>query len=60
LKLNESQITRNDVVIPTKDTEKMKHQIGHMLASKRVILFCGPPGTGKTMSIMNYLETSPD
>jgi len=51
--IEERNIPRSDVVIPTIDTERIKSQIHYLLTNNRVLIMCGPPGTGKTMSIMN-------
>jgi dynein heavy chain 1 len=55
-----SKITKDNSLIPTIDTLRHEHLIRSMILSSRSILLCGPPGSGKSMSVSSALSTFPD
>jgi dynein heavy chain 1 len=55
-----SKITKDDSLIPTVDTLRHEHLIRCMVLSSRSVLLCGPPGSGKSMSIASALSSFPD
>eukprot|EP00760_Papus_ankaliazontas_P026596 PhM_4_TR3054/c0_g1_i1/m.97841/K10413/DYNC1H; dynein heavy chain 1, cytosolic len=54
------KIGTNDVVIPTVDTVRHEDIIGSWLFSQHPVLLCGPPGSGKTMTLTAVLRSNPD
>ncbi|THY74507.1 dynein heavy chain [Aureobasidium pullulans] len=55
--LPESQWT--DVVIPTVDTVRHEDVLYSWLAEHKPLLLCGPPGSGKTMTLFSALRKLP-
>jgi dynein heavy chain 1 len=55
-----SKINKDDTLIPTVDTLRHEYLIRSMVLSSRSLLLCGPPGSGKSMSIASALSTFPD
>lgn len=55
-----NQLTRGDTIIPTIDTVKHEDFIFTMLSAHKPLILCGPPGSGKTMSIFNSLKNIPN
>ncbi len=49
-----------DVVIPTVDTVRHEEIIQSWLAEHKPLLLCGPPGSGKTMTLYATLKSFPD
>lgn len=52
-------ITQTDVVIPTLDTVRHEDVLYSWLAEHRPLLLCGPPGSGKTMTLFSALRKLP-
>jgi dynein heavy chain 1 len=55
-----SRIAKDDALITTLDTLRHEHLIRTIVSSSRSILLCGPPGSGKSMSITSALSSFPD
>lgn len=53
-------ILSSDVVIPTLDTVRHEEVLYSWLAEHKPLLLCGPPGSGKTMTLFNALRKLPD
>lgn len=53
-------ITQSDVVIPTIDTVRHEDVLYSWLAEHRPLMLCGPPGSGKTMTLFSALRKLPD
>lgn len=49
-----------DVVIPTMDTVRHEEVLYSWLAEHRPLLLCGPPGSGKTMTLFSALRKLPE
>ncbi|GAA5850789.1 hypothetical protein JCM8547_009091 [Rhodosporidiobolus lusitaniae] len=49
-----------DVVIPTMDTARHEEVLYSWLSEHRPLLLCGPPGSGKTMTLFSALRKLPD
>ncbi|KAK9349302.1 dynein heavy chain, N-terminal region 1-domain-containing protein [Lipomyces starkeyi] len=54
--LDPHMVTKTDVVIPTVDTVRHEALLHSCLQEKRALILCGPPGSGKTMSLFNTLR----
>jgi len=54
------QVTGSDVVVPTTDTLRHEEVIRACLASHRPLILCGPPGSGKTMTLTAVLSAMPE
>ena len=53
-------ITSSDVVVPTIDTVRHEEVLYSRLAEHRPLVLCGPPGSGKTMTLFSALRKLPD
>ncbi|PIK60017.1 putative cytoplasmic dynein 1 heavy chain 1 [Apostichopus japonicus] len=49
-----------DVVVPTMDTVRHEALLYTWLAEHRPLVLCGPPGSGKTMTLFSALRALPD
>ena len=54
--VNTHSITQTDVVIPTVDTVRHEDVLYSWLAEHKPLLLCGPPGSGKTMTLFAALR----
>jgi dynein heavy chain, axonemal len=50
----------NEVFVPTKDSVRNLFLLQKLLTNGKHVLAVGPTGTGKTVNIMNYLQTGMD
>ena len=48
------------VVVPTLDTVWHESLLYTWLAEHKLMVLCGPPGTGKTMTLFSALQALPD
>lgn len=53
-------VTAADVVIPTIDTVRHEEVLYSWVAERKPLVLCGPPGSGKTMTLMNALRKLPE
>ena len=53
-------ITASDVVIPTIDTVRHEDVLYSWLAEHKPLVLCGPPGSGKTMTLFSALRKLPE
>ena len=60
IEVNTHSITQTDVVIPTLDTVRHEDVLYSWLAEHRPLLLCGPPGSGKTMTLFSALRKLPN
>ena len=60
LDIDPRQVTDADFVITTVDTNRHQEVLCSWLQEKRPFLLCGPPGSGKTMTLMATLKKLTD
>lgn len=60
VEVNTHSIIQNDVVIPTLDTVRHEEILYSWLAEHKPLLLCGPPGSGKTMTLFSALRKLPN
>src|SRR5690606_29120988 len=60
IEIETHKVTSPDVVIPTMDTIRHEEVLHSWLAEHRPLLLCGPPGSGKTMTLFSTLTNFPD
>ncbi|KAJ2903583.1 putative dynein heavy chain protein [Zalerion maritima] len=60
IEVNTHSITQTDVVIPTVDTVRHEDVLYSWLAEHKPLLLCGPPGSGKTMTLFSALRKLPN
>lgn len=54
------KVAAPDVVVPTLDTVRHESLLYTWLAEHKPIVLCGPPGSGKTMTLFSALRALPD
>lgn len=60
IEVNTHSITQTDVVIPTLDTIRHEDVLYSWLAEHKPLILCGPPGSGKTMTLFSALRKLPN
>ncbi|GAA5901689.1 dynein heavy chain [Sporobolomyces salmoneus] len=60
IEIETQAVTSADVVIPTMDTARHEEVLYSWLSEHRPLLLCGPPGSGKTMTLFSALRKLPD
>lgn len=60
VELNTHSITQTNVVIPTLDTVRHEDILYSWLAEHKPLILCGPPGSGKTMTLFSALRKLPN
>ena len=60
VEINTHSITETDVVIPTLDTVRHEDVLYSWLAEHKPLVLCGPPGSGKTMTLFSALRKLPN
>ncbi|KAL7751554.1 dynein heavy chain [Sorochytrium milnesiophthora] len=53
-------VSQADVVIPTVDTVRHEEVLYSWLSEHKPVLLCGPPGSGKTMTLFSALRKLPE
>ncbi|CAI2172645.1 16667_t:CDS:10, partial [Funneliformis geosporum] len=53
-------VAEADVVIPTVDTVRHEEVLYSWLSEHKPLMLCGPPGSGKTMTLFSALRKLPD
>lgn len=59
VEVNTHSVTQNDMVIPTLDTVRHEDILYSWLAEHKPLILCGPPGSGKTMTLFSALRKLP-
>lgn len=54
------KVAAPDVVVPTIDTVRHEALLNNLLAEHKPIILCGPPGSGKTMTLFSSLRSLPN
>ena len=60
VEVNTHSVTQTDMVIPTLDTLRHEHILYSWLAEHKPLILCGPPGSGKTMTLFSALRKLPN
>ncbi|KAF2764978.1 hypothetical protein EJ03DRAFT_331373 [Teratosphaeria nubilosa] len=60
IEVNTHSVTQTDMVIPTVDTIRHEDVLYSYLAEHKPLLLCGPPGSGKTMTLFSALRKLPN
>ena len=60
IEIESHRVTSPDVVIPTLDTVRHESLLYTWLAEHRPVVLCGPPGSGKTMTLFAALRAMAD
>lgn len=60
VEIDTHQVTASDVVIPTLDTVRHEEVLYSWLSEHKPLMLCGPPGSGKTMTLFSALRKLPD
>jgi dynein heavy chain 1 len=50
------RITDTSLVIPTMDTVRHESLLNTWLSERKPLVLCGPPGSGKTMTLLSALR----
>ncbi|ODM96402.1 Dynein heavy chain, cytoplasmic [Orchesella cincta] len=54
------KVASPDAVVPTLDTVRHESLLATWLAEHKPLVLCGPPGSGKTMTLLSALRALPD
>ena len=54
------RVTNTDLVIPTTDTLRHVEVLDSWLTARQPLILCGPPGSGKSMTLMSVLNSRSD
>ena len=57
MEIESHRVSATDVVITTTDTIRHSDVLGAWLNSRRPLILCGPPGSGKTMTLTSVLQS---
>lgn len=60
VEMDTHMVTAPDVVIPTVDTIRHEDVLYSWLSEHKPLMLCGPPGSGKTMTLFSALRKLPD
>lgn len=60
IELDVNRVTDADLIIPTVDTLRHQMVLGSWMSEHRAFIICGPPGSGKTMTLMTTLKSLPE
>ncbi len=60
LQLETHQVSAVDIIIPTSDTVRHEDVLYSWVSERKPLILCGPPGSGKTMTLYGALRRLPD
>jgi dynein heavy chain 1, cytosolic len=60
IEVNTHSVTQTDMIIPTVDTVRHESVLYSWLAEHKPLMLCGPPGSGKTMTLFSALRKLPN
>ena len=60
IEIEAQAVTASDVVVPTMDTVRHEEVLYSWLSEHKPLMLCGPPGSGKTMTLFSALRKLPD
>ncbi|CAL4067976.1 unnamed protein product, partial [Meganyctiphanes norvegica] len=60
LEIETHRVAASDLVVPTVDTIRHESLLYTWLAEHKPLVLCGPPGSGKTMTLFSALRALPD
>lgn len=60
IEIEAHSVTASDVVVPTMDTIRHEEVLYSWLSEHKPLMLCGPPGSGKTMTLFSALRKLPD
>lgn len=60
IEIEPQAVTASDVVVPTVDTIRHEDVLYSWLSEHKPLMLCGPPGSGKTMTLFSALRKLPD
>ncbi|KAF8321764.1 dynein heavy chain protein 1 [Clavulina sp. PMI_390] len=60
IEIDSHAVTQSDVVVPTMDTVRHEEVLYSWLSEHKPLMLCGPPGSGKTMTLFSALRKLPD
>nr|XP_018911901.1 PREDICTED: dynein heavy chain, cytoplasmic [Bemisia tabaci] len=60
IEVDTQKVAAPDVVVPTLDTVRHESLLYTWLAEHKPLVLCGPPGSGKTMTLFSALRALPD
>lgn len=60
IEVETNAVASADVVIPTTDTVRHEDVLYSWLSEHKPLMLCGPPGSGKTMTLFSALRKLPD
>ncbi|MBW0465869.1 hypothetical protein O181_005584 [Austropuccinia psidii MF-1] len=60
VEIDTHQVLSSEVVIPTLDTVRHEEVLYSWLSEHKPLMLCGPPGSGKTMTLFSALRKLPD
>ncbi|GBG31493.1 Dynein heavy chain, cytoplasmic [Hondaea fermentalgiana] len=60
MEIDPHRVMDTDLVIPTVDTVRHAQVLHAWLDEHRPLILCGPPGSGKTMSLTSVLQSMPN
>lgn len=60
VEIESHKVTSSDLVITTTDTVRHVDVLSGWLSTRKPLILCGPPGSGKTMTLTSTLQSIPE